>query len=189
MWLREDHPGALLELLQEYAVRGVNMMRIESRPTGEGIGRYCFSVDCEGHVTDRRVGEVLTGLKRVCRGCGSSARIRGRTRCRPIVRAGTTDEEFTEASDWLGPVPGRAGLTGGPVRGTCDVEEVPRLSTELSTGLVRRPVGKSTRRVGQSRQIPLPTRDRSTVPHSPSRGGCVSQFPDQSFRASESHSK
>ena len=66
MWLREDHPGALLELLQEFAARGVNMMRIESRPTGEGMGLYCFSVDCEGHVEDARVGEALMGLRRVC---------------------------------------------------------------------------------------------------------------------------
>src|SRR5918996_3851342 len=63
IWLGDDHPGALLELLQEFSARGVNLMRIESRPTGEGIGRYCFSVDCEGHITDRRVGEALMGLK------------------------------------------------------------------------------------------------------------------------------
>jgi prephenate dehydratase len=101
MWLREDHPGALLELLQEYAARGVNMMRIESRPTGEGIGRYCFSVDCEGHVADRRVGDVLMGLKRACqevRFLGSYPRAdRGRATQRP----GTTDEEFVAAADWL----------------------------------------------------------------------------------------
>ncbi|UGY92490.1 prephenate dehydratase [Streptomyces gobiensis] len=101
MWLREDHPGALLELLQEYASRGVNMMRIESRPTGEGIGRYCFSVDCEGHIQDRRVGDVLMGLKRACqqvRFLGSYPRADG---VRPTLRAGTTDTEFTEAADWV----------------------------------------------------------------------------------------
>ncbi|MFI7090833.1 prephenate dehydratase [Streptomyces lydicus] len=101
LWLAEDHPGALLELLQEYAVRGVSMMRIESRPTGEGIGRYCFSVDCEGHVTDRRVSEVLMGLKRVCRDVrflGSYPRADEMT---PTVRREMTDTAFTEASDWL----------------------------------------------------------------------------------------
>jgi prephenate dehydratase len=101
MWLREDHPGALLELLQEYAARGVNMMRIESRPTGEGIGQYCFSVDCEGHVADRRVGDVLMGLKRACqqvRFLGSYPRADGG---RPALRPGTTDEEFVTAADWL----------------------------------------------------------------------------------------
>ncbi len=56
IWLGDDHPGALLELLQEFAVRGVNLMLIQSRPTGEGIGNYCFAVDAEGHIADRRVG-------------------------------------------------------------------------------------------------------------------------------------
>ena len=100
-WLREDHPGALLELLQEYAARGVNMMRIESRPTGEGIGRYCFSVDCEGHVQDRRVGDVLMGLKRACqqvRFLGSYPRA---DEVAPALRPGTLDEDFLEAADWL----------------------------------------------------------------------------------------
>ncbi|WP_181765537.1 prephenate dehydratase [Streptomyces albidus (ex Kaewkla and Franco 2022)] len=100
-WLRDDHPGALLEVLQEFASRGVNMMRIESRPTGEGIGRYCFSVDCEGHLQDRRVGDVLMGLKRACekvRYLGSYPRAdEGRATERP----GTTDAEFVEAADWL----------------------------------------------------------------------------------------
>ncbi|MCH6161533.1 prephenate dehydratase [Streptomyces marispadix] len=100
-WLRDDHPGALLEVLQEFASRGVNMMRIESRPTGEGIGRYCFSVDCEGHVQDRRVGDVLMGLKRACeqvRYLGSYPRADGG---HAVERPGTTDAEFVEAADWL----------------------------------------------------------------------------------------
>ncbi|MEU6174846.1 prephenate dehydratase [Streptantibioticus parmotrematis] len=102
VWLGDDHPGALLELLQEFAVRGVNLMRIESRPTGGGLGRYCFSVDAEGHITDRRVGEALMGLKRICpkvRFLGSYPRA---DEIRPQVRPGTTDAEFTEAADWLG---------------------------------------------------------------------------------------
>lgn len=101
-WLGDDHPGALLELLQEFTVRGVNLVRIESRPTGEGIGRYCFSVDCEGHITDRRVGEALMGLQRICpkvRFLGSYPRA---DEVRPQVRPGTSDAEFAEAADWLG---------------------------------------------------------------------------------------
>ena len=42
------------------------MTRIESRPTGAALGNYCFSIDCEGHVDDARVGEALMGLRRVC---------------------------------------------------------------------------------------------------------------------------
>ncbi|MER7984841.1 prephenate dehydratase [Streptomyces noursei] len=101
LWLAADHPGALLELLQEYAVRGVNMMRIESRPTGEGIGRYCFSVDCEGHVTDRRVAEVLMGLKRVCRDVRFLGSYPRADEVSASVRPQVTDAAFTAASDWL----------------------------------------------------------------------------------------
>ncbi|MFC7218007.1 prephenate dehydratase [Streptomyces polyrhachis] len=104
IWLGDDHPGALMELLQEYAVRGVNLIRIESRPTGEGLGRYCFSVDCEGHITDRRVGEALMGLKRTCpqvRFLGSYPRAGLAAAGVAVPRTGTSDADFTAASDWL----------------------------------------------------------------------------------------
>jgi prephenate dehydratase len=101
VWLGEDHPGALLELLQEFAARGVNLVRIESRPTGEGLGNYCFSVDCEGHLAERRVGDALMGLKRLCpqvRFLGSYPRA---DRVRPTLRPGTSDADFAAAGDWL----------------------------------------------------------------------------------------
>lgn len=100
-YISDDHPGALLELLTEFAVRGVNLTRIESRPTGSGLGRYCFSVDCEGHVQDLRVGEALSALHRICadvRFLGSYPRADGLA---PTVRRGTTDAEFREAAEWL----------------------------------------------------------------------------------------
>jgi prephenate dehydratase len=101
-FLREDHPGALMELLTEFAVRGINLTRIESRPTGDGLGKYCFSIDCEGHLDDARVGEALMGLRRVCadvRFLGSYARRDGG---RSQVRTGTSDAEFAQAAAWLG---------------------------------------------------------------------------------------
>ncbi|KAB8163398.1 prephenate dehydratase [Streptomyces sp. 3MP-14] len=101
LWLREDHPGALLDVLQEFATRGVNLTRIESRPTGKGIGQYCFSVDCEGHVAERRVGESLMGLRRLCsdvRFLGSYPRA---DEVRPTVVEGTRDADFLAAADWL----------------------------------------------------------------------------------------
>jgi prephenate dehydratase len=100
-FLREDHPGALMELLTEFAVRGVNLTRIESRPTGDGLGRYCFSIDCEGHLDDARVGEALMGLRRVCaqvRFLGSYPRRDGG---RSTIRPGTSDAEFAQAAAWL----------------------------------------------------------------------------------------
>ncbi|MFJ5547047.1 prephenate dehydratase [Streptomyces sp. NPDC093225] len=104
IWLGDDHPGALLELLQEFAVRGVNLMLIQSRPTGEGIGNYCFAVDAEGHISDRRVGEALMGLKRVCpnvRFLGSYPRAGVSAAEVRAPRPGTSDGDFTAASDWL----------------------------------------------------------------------------------------
>ncbi|MEU1801825.1 prephenate dehydratase [Streptomyces sp. NPDC019937] len=104
IWLGDDHPGALLELLQEFSARGVNMMRIESRPTGEGMGRYCFSVDCEGHITDRRVGSALMGLRRICpkvRFLGSYPRAGVEAADLAPLRHGTSDEAFAEAAEWL----------------------------------------------------------------------------------------
>lgn len=104
IWMGEDQPGALLELLQEFAVRGVNLMLIQSRPTGAGIGNYCFAVDAEGHISDRRVGEALMGLKRICpkvRFLGSYPRAGVSPAQVRAPRLGTSDGEFTAASDWL----------------------------------------------------------------------------------------
>jgi prephenate dehydratase len=100
-FIGDDHPGALLEVLTEFAVRGINLTWIESRPTGGGLGRYCFSIDCEGHVVDARVGEALMGLRRICtdvRFLGSYPRADG---SRPTVRRGTSDAEFHDAAAWL----------------------------------------------------------------------------------------
>ncbi len=100
-FLAADRPGALMEILTEFAVRGINLTRIESRPTGDGLGRYCFSIDCEGHLDDARVGEALMGLRRVCaevRFLGSYPRDDGGT---TSVRPGTSDPEFAEAAAWL----------------------------------------------------------------------------------------
>lgn len=101
LYMRQDHPGALLEMLTEFAVRGVNLTRIESRPTKRVMGDYFFTVDCEGHVLDERVGEALRGLHRLCaevRFLGSYPRHDGKA---PVVRTGTTDADFLESQAWL----------------------------------------------------------------------------------------
>ena len=106
LFMREDHPGALLEILTELSVRGVNLTRIESRPTRKALGDYCFSIDCEGHVRDARVGEALAGLHRICahvRFLGSYPRHDGKA---PLVRPGVTDADFAGADSWLSGVRG-----------------------------------------------------------------------------------
>jgi prephenate dehydratase len=62
--LPTDRPGSLLEMLEQFATRGVNLTRIESRPIGDRLGRYRFNIDAEGHVLDESVGEALAGLHR-----------------------------------------------------------------------------------------------------------------------------
>jgi prephenate dehydratase len=97
-----DRTGALLELLSEFAVRGISLTRIESRPTRQRLGVYSFSLDCEGHIADRRVGEALAALHRVCddvRFLGSYPRADGRDN-KPVP-AVAGDEAFAEAETWL----------------------------------------------------------------------------------------
>lgn len=101
LYMREDHPGALLEILTEFAVRGVNLTLIVSRPTKKVMGDYFFTVDAEGHIDDARVGEALAGLHRLCahvRFLGSYARHDGQA---PVIKDRTTNEAFAESRTWL----------------------------------------------------------------------------------------
>jgi prephenate dehydratase len=61
--LGADHPGALVEALQEFSSRGVNLSRIESRPLRQGLGRYMFFCDLEGTVDDPAIAEALEALR------------------------------------------------------------------------------------------------------------------------------
>jgi prephenate dehydratase len=57
-------PGWLVSCLSELATRQVNLTRIESRPRKQGLGRYMFFVDLEGHGDEPHVAEALAGLSR-----------------------------------------------------------------------------------------------------------------------------
>ena len=101
LFQRDDHAGGLLALLEQFAARGINMTRLESRPTKESMGSYCFSIDLEGHVLDERVGEALMGLRRICaevRFLGSYPRA---DRQRATIAPLTSDTDFTAARTWL----------------------------------------------------------------------------------------
>ncbi|WP_422772568.1 prephenate dehydratase [Plantactinospora sp. WMMC1484] len=107
VYIAHDRVGALLSVLMELAVRGVNLTRIESRPTGEALGRYAFFLDCTGHVADDRVGEALQGLRRICadvRFLGSYPRHRSSTTAaeQPVpAPAGLSDVDYADAAAWL----------------------------------------------------------------------------------------
>ena len=61
--LGADRPGALVEALEAFSARGVNMTRLESRPRRRALGRYMFFCDIEGPASDSAVGEAIDDLR------------------------------------------------------------------------------------------------------------------------------
>jgi prephenate dehydratase len=99
--LPEDGAGALVDMLEQFATRGINLSLIQSRPIGDALGRYRFVIDLEGHVLDERVADALLGLKRFSPNVmflGSYPRADGR----PVVVVPRYDDDaFVDARDWL----------------------------------------------------------------------------------------
>ena len=58
----DQSPGWLVRCLSEFAFRGINLTRIESRPRKQGLGRYMFFIDLEGRDSDRPVAEAIGAL-------------------------------------------------------------------------------------------------------------------------------
>jgi prephenate dehydratase len=99
--LPDDRAGALLEMLEQFATRGVNMSLLESRPIGDALGRYRFVIDLDGHILDERVADALLGLKRFSPNViflGSYPRA-DKQHITVTERYG--DEVFIDARDWL----------------------------------------------------------------------------------------
>jgi prephenate dehydratase len=104
IFIGADHSGALLEILTEFAVRGVNLTFIQSRPTGSELGQYHFIVDIEGHILEERVGDTLKALHRICaevRFLGSYPRA---DKIAPTSIKGMADDAFKSADKWLSAV-------------------------------------------------------------------------------------
>ncbi len=112
-YMREDHSGALLDILQQFAFRGINLSRIESRPTKGQLGSYSFSIDAIGHVDDERMAAALKGLHRVCRevvflGSYPHAVIDGEpVQAQAPTLDSSTDRAYREAEAWFAEVTGR----------------------------------------------------------------------------------
>ncbi|MET7769205.1 prephenate dehydratase [Nocardia sp. NPDC005366] len=62
-----NEPGSLMRAFAEFATRGIDLTRIESRPTRTGLGTYRFYLDCVGHIDDTAVAEALKALHRTAR--------------------------------------------------------------------------------------------------------------------------
>ncbi len=61
--LNRDQPGGLYEVLGEFAKRGINLSKVESRPMKEALGHYVFFLDFEAHRLDARGADALTGVR------------------------------------------------------------------------------------------------------------------------------
>jgi prephenate dehydratase len=59
-----DEPGSLVRLLQEFALRDINLTAIKSRPTKELLGEYIFYIECEGHIKEAHLRDALLGVLR-----------------------------------------------------------------------------------------------------------------------------
>jgi len=99
--LPTDRPGTLLEMLEQFAVRGVNLSRIESRPIGDQLGRYRFNIDIEGHIEDAAVADALKGLHRFSPKViflGSYARA---DKKKSVHTGNNTNAAFAAAEKWI----------------------------------------------------------------------------------------
>ncbi|MEO7348563.1 MAG: prephenate dehydratase [Terrimesophilobacter sp.] len=99
--LPTDAPSALLDMLEQFATRGVNLSLIQSRPIGDTLGRYRFVIDLDGHIFDERVADALLGLKRFSPNViflGSYPRA---DKVRTEVSGRYNNEVFADAREWL----------------------------------------------------------------------------------------
>ena len=99
-YIHQDHPGALSDLLEQFFAHGVNLCRLESRPTKTKLGNYCFSIDAEGHIRDPRMADAMRGLHRVCESVVFLGSYPRADHVRPKIRRGFSDEDFAAAADW-----------------------------------------------------------------------------------------
>ncbi|GAA4827211.1 prephenate dehydratase [Garicola koreensis] len=105
--LPEDRPGALMEILEHFTTRGVNICRIESRPTGSAMGDYFFSMDLEGHIDEARVAAALSGVHRIApntRFLGSYPRADSKPQ---QVPEDVSEAAFSAAKTWVDSLRGR----------------------------------------------------------------------------------
>jgi prephenate dehydratase len=62
----DDSPGWLVRCLSEFAFRGVNLSKIESRPRRGRLGHYLVLADLDGPREERPIAEAIDGLHKHC---------------------------------------------------------------------------------------------------------------------------
>jgi prephenate dehydratase len=99
--LPDDRAGGLLDMLEQFATRGVNMSLLESRPIGDSLGRYRFVIDLDGHILEERVADALLGLRRFSPNVTFLGSYPRADRTSVVFDQRYRDDVFTEARDWL----------------------------------------------------------------------------------------
>lgn len=97
-----NRPGTLLGVLEEIARRGINLTRLESRPTRETMGDYLFGIDADGHLAEPAMADTVAALHRrgaLHRFLGSYPRGQGAAVARPDYAAA---EAYIAAEEYLG---------------------------------------------------------------------------------------
>lgn len=96
-----NRTGTLAELLTELAFRGINLTKLDARPTRNNFGEYHFFIDFEGHIAEPQIGDALAALRRRCsnvRFLGSHPRADG---VEATVQADAGNEDFNQAAHWV----------------------------------------------------------------------------------------
>ena len=112
IWMGEDRPGLLLSILDEFALRGINLSKIESRPAKTRMGEYVIFLDAIGHVDEPRLAGALSSVYRHV----ADVRVLGtypRADQHPThIPATESPEAYAKASAWVQTI--RDDVDGGP---------------------------------------------------------------------------
>jgi prephenate dehydratase len=95
-----DHPGSLYAILGHFAARNINLSKLESRPTKQALGHYCFIIDFEGHVADAVVGDCLRDLRAELAGVKFLGSYPAAGASGPAIRL-EVDSSRREAAAWM----------------------------------------------------------------------------------------
>lgn len=101
VFLGEDRPGLLMRVLDEFALRNINLTKIESRPTKQALGEYCIFIDAIGHVSEARMAEALRSVHRhvdEVRVLGTYPRVDGLVH---TADGADSEDAYAEAGRWF----------------------------------------------------------------------------------------
>ncbi len=106
-----DHPGSLYAILGHFAARNINLSKLESRPTKQALGDYCFIIDFEGHVADAMVADCLADLHAELAGVKFLGSYPASGAAGPAIRA-EVDQSRKRAGEWLAGLQAEVGAPG-----------------------------------------------------------------------------